>query len=156
VVIRVGIIITMKREDRALSAISAVDSSQTNFTTESGEMKAGCLLAARIAGLRLSRGVGGCVHAVGYFCSWYSPCAWEVLYLSYGCFPYMCAKLFTDQTKFSESTQRKMLRQVEFHHVSPNKRHGTHMGITNANVSTSGAKYLQARRSKLHTTSWKL
>jgi len=68
----------------------------------------------------------------------------------------MCAKLFTDQTIFSETTQRKMLLQVEIHHVSPHKRHGTHMGIRNANVSTSGAKYLQTRRSKLHTSACNL
>ena len=52
-VLRVGIIIAMKREDTALSAISAVDSSQTNFTTQSGEIKAGCLPAARNMGMWL-------------------------------------------------------------------------------------------------------
>jgi len=67
---------------------------------------------------------------------------WEVFYLLYGWFPYMCAKLFTVHTIFIVSTQRKMLQNVEFHQVSPHRRHGMLMGIRNANIITSGAKYL--------------
>jgi len=67
---------------------------------------------------------------------------WEEFYLLYGWFPYMCAKLFTDHTQFSVVTQRKTLANVEFHQVSLHRRHGTLMGIRNANISTSGAKYL--------------
>jgi hypothetical protein len=63
----------------------------------------------------------------------------------------MCAKLFTAQTKFSEVTQRKMSQKVEFHHVSPHRRHGTDVGIRNVSVSNSGTKYLYGEQNKLHT-----
>jgi hypothetical protein len=35
-----------------------------------------------------------------------------------------------------------MVRNVEFHHVSPQRRHGTEIGIRKDRVSTSGQKYL--------------
>jgi len=67
---------------------------------------------------------------------------WEEFYLLYGWFPYLCAKLFTDHTTFTVTAQRKMLPNVDAHQLSPYRRHGTLVGIRNANISTCGANYL--------------
>jgi hypothetical protein len=47
----------MKREDKTLRSISAGGSSQVNYTTQSSEIKAGCLPAARIVGVWMADGV---------------------------------------------------------------------------------------------------
>jgi len=67
VVICVGIIIAMKREDTNLIAISAADSSQVNVVTQSSEIKAGCLPAARIVGVSVNGGWRACSHLVTLF-----------------------------------------------------------------------------------------
>jgi hypothetical protein len=66
VVICVGIIIAIRREDMALSAVCVADSSQLNCTTQSSEIKAGCLPAARIVGVWVGWWGMVCVLAFGY------------------------------------------------------------------------------------------
>ena len=150
VVICPGEIFPRKCGDRDMSAVRAADSGQVNFSTHSSFIKADCLVLLEsyvcVCVCVCVCVVGGwwsvCLLAVGYSYSGYSPCTMEAFYLLYGCCPYKCAKLFTDQTKFSNITQRNMWQKIEFHHVSSHRRHGTHMGIRNANIISSGVKYL--------------
>ena len=150
-VICAGEIILRKGGDRDMSAVRAADSSQVNFTAHRSAIRDGSLLLLEscvyvcvrvcVCGCLVGWWLV-CLLAVGYSYSGYSPCAMEACYLLYGCCPYKCAKLFTEKTQFSTITQRNMLQRIEFHHVSSHRRHGTHMGIKNVNVITSGVKYL--------------
>jgi hypothetical protein len=64
------------------------------------------------------------------------------VYLSYGWYPKRWAKLLTDHITLSIVTQRKKFTNTEFHHVSPQRRHGTEIGIKKDKVNTSGQKNL--------------
>ena len=148
-VICVGEIFPRKGGDKDISAVSAADSSQVNFTAHRSDIRDGSLLLLEscvcvcvcVCGWLVGWWLV-CLLDVGKFYSGYSPFGMEAFYLLYGCCPYMCAKLFTDQTLFSVTTQRRMLLKIAIHHVSSHRRHGTHMGINNVNDITSGVKYL--------------